>query len=112
MSRGVLTIVLALVALVGVGLVNTLVKLLPTGLEPRARHLIFETVARLHEEGHTVLLVEQNARAGLATADYGAVLDGGRVAIAGHGSELLADPRLGELYLGGSAAVEAGSTRR
>jgi len=82
------------------------------GLEPRARHLIFETVARLHEEGHTVLLVEQNARAGLATAGYGAVLDGGRVAIAGHGSELLADPRLGELYLGGSAAVEAGSTRR
>jgi branched-chain amino acid transport system ATP-binding protein len=75
------------------------------GLEPKARHLIFETVERLHAEGHTVLLVEQNARAGLAAADYGAVLDGGRVAIAGRGSELLEDPRLAELYLGGAASV-------
>jgi branched-chain amino acid transport system ATP-binding protein len=75
------------------------------GLEPKARHLIFETIARLHQEGRSVLLVEQNARAGLAAADFGAVLDGGRVAIAGRGSELLADPRLAELYLGGAAAV-------
>ena len=75
------------------------------GLEPKARHLIFETVERLHADGHAVLLVEQNARAGLAAAHYGAVLDGGRVAIAGRGSELLADPRLGELYLGGAASV-------
>jgi branched-chain amino acid transport system ATP-binding protein len=83
------------------------------GLEPKARHLIFETIERLHDEGHTVLLVEQNARAGLAAADYGAVLDGGRVAIAGRGSALLADPRLGELYLGGAASVAAngGSAR-
>ena len=77
------------------------------GLEPKARHLIFETIERLHDEGQTVLLVEQNARAGLAAADYGAVLDGGRVAIAGRGSTLLADPRLGELYLGGAATVAA-----
>ena len=77
------------------------------GLEPKARHLIFETIGRLHEQGHTVLLVEQNARAGLAAADYGAVLDGGRVAIAGRGSALLADARLGELYLGGAATLAA-----
>ena len=82
------------------------------GLEPKARHLIFETVARLHDEGRSVLLVEQNARAGLAAADFGAVLDGGRVAIAGRGSELLADPRLAELYLGGAAAVVANGGRR
>jgi branched-chain amino acid transport system ATP-binding protein len=75
------------------------------GLEPKARHLIFETVTRLHEDGHTVLLVEQNARAGLAAADWGAVLDGGRVAIAGRGAELLEDPRLAELYLGGAATL-------
>jgi branched-chain amino acid transport system ATP-binding protein len=79
------------------------------GLEPRARHLIFETVTRLHEDGHTVLLVEQNARAGLAAADWGAVLDGGRVAIAGPGRALLEDPRLGELYLGGAASLAAGN---
>ncbi len=74
------------------------------GLEPRARHLIFETIARLREEGQTVLLVEQNARAGLAAADHGAVLDGGRVALAGTGAALLADPRTAELYLGGTAS--------
>ena len=75
------------------------------GLEPRARHLIFETIARLREEGQTVLLVEQNARAGLAAADHGAVLDGGRIALAGSGAELLADPRTAELYLGGTASA-------
>jgi branched-chain amino acid transport system ATP-binding protein len=78
------------------------------GLEPKARHLIFETIAGLREDGHTVLLVEQNARAALAAADHGAVLDGGRVAIAGPGPRLLEDPRLGELYLGGAAAVGNG----
>jgi branched-chain amino acid transport system ATP-binding protein len=74
------------------------------GLEPKARHLIFETVARLNESGHTVLLVEQNARAGLAAAHWGAVLDGGTVALKGSGSELLANPRMAELYLGGSVS--------
>ena len=75
------------------------------GLEPRARHLIFETIAALREQGRTVLLVEQNARAGLAAADRGAVLDGGRVALTGSGAELLEDPRTAELYLGGAAAA-------
>jgi len=72
------------------------------GLEPRARHLIFETIGLLREEGQTVLLVEQNARAGLAAADHGAVLDGGRVALTGTGKELLDDSRTAELYLGGA----------
>ena len=76
------------------------------GLEPRARHFIFETIAGLKESGHTVLLVEQNARAGLAAADRGAVLDGGRVALQGTGSELLADPRMAQLYLGGAATLK------
>jgi branched-chain amino acid transport system ATP-binding protein len=75
------------------------------GLEPRARHVIFETIARLREEGQTVLLVEQNARAGLAAADRGAVLDAGRVALTGTGPELLEDPRTAELYLGGAASA-------
>ena len=75
------------------------------GLEPRARHLIFETIARLRAEGQTVLLVEQNARAGLAAADHGAVLDSGRVALTGSGPQLLEDPRTAELYLGGAASA-------
>jgi branched-chain amino acid transport system ATP-binding protein len=75
------------------------------GLDPKARHTIFELVRELNEEGRTVLLVEQNARAGLAIADYGAVLDGGRVALSGSGARLLDDPRVAELYLGGAAPV-------
>jgi branched-chain amino acid transport system ATP-binding protein len=75
------------------------------GLDPKARHLIFELVREVNEEGRTVLLVEQNARAGLATAHHGAVLDGGRVALTGPGPKLLADPRVAELYLGGAPAA-------
>jgi branched-chain amino acid transport system ATP-binding protein len=74
------------------------------GLDPKARHLILEMVSELNGEGRTVLLVEQNARAGLAIADYGAVLDGGQVALKGSGSSLLEDPRVAELYLGGAPA--------
>jgi branched-chain amino acid transport system ATP-binding protein len=72
------------------------------GLDPKARHLIFETVQQVNDEGRTVLLVEQNARAGLAISHHGAVLDGGRVALAGVGSQLLGDPRVADLYLGGA----------
>ncbi|MHB8469241.1 MAG: ABC transporter ATP-binding protein [Gaiellaceae bacterium] len=75
------------------------------GLDPRARHLMFEMVSELNAEGRTLLLVEQNARAGLAIAHRGAVLDGGRVALSGPGPQLLEDPRVAELYLGGAAAV-------
>jgi branched-chain amino acid transport system ATP-binding protein len=74
------------------------------GLDPKARHLIFEMVGELNGEGRTVLLVEQNARAGLAIAHHGAVLDGGRVALTGPGPRLLDDPRVAELYLGGAPA--------
>jgi branched-chain amino acid transport system ATP-binding protein len=75
------------------------------GLDPKARHLIFELVRELNEEGRTLLLVEQNARAALAIAHRGAVLDGGRVALTGPGPQLLDDPRVADLYLGGAAAA-------
>jgi branched-chain amino acid transport system ATP-binding protein len=74
------------------------------GLDPKARHMLFDLVRELNEEGRTVLLVEQNARAGLAMSHHGAVLDGGRVALTGTGAQLLDDPRVAELYLGGVAA--------
>ncbi len=74
------------------------------GLDPKARHVLFELIRELNGEGRTVLLVEQNARAGLSIADAGAVLDGGRVALTGSGKRLLDDPRVAELYLGGAAA--------
>jgi branched-chain amino acid transport system ATP-binding protein len=77
------------------------------GLDPKARHLMFEMVGQLNDEGRTVLLVEQNARAGLAIADHGAVLDNGVVALTGPGKTLLDDPRVAELYLGGVPATAA-----
>jgi branched-chain amino acid transport system ATP-binding protein len=75
------------------------------GLDPKARHVMFEMVIELNAEGRTVLLVEQNARAGLEIADRGAVLDGGRIALTGPGKALLEDPRVAELYLGGAPAA-------
>ncbi|MGH2936194.1 MAG: ABC transporter ATP-binding protein [Gaiellaceae bacterium] len=72
------------------------------GLDPKLRHQIFQLVSELNGEGRTVLLVEQNARAGLAIAHRGAVLDDGRVALTGSGPQLLDDPRVAELYLGGA----------
>jgi len=74
------------------------------GLDPKATSTIFEQVVRMREAGTAVLLVEQNARRALQTADIGCVLDLGRVHISGPAAELLADPQLGELYLGGRPA--------
>jgi branched-chain amino acid transport system ATP-binding protein len=74
------------------------------GLDPKARRLVFETITGLNRDhGHTILLVEQNARAGLGIAHRGAVMDAGAVAISASGSELLEDPRMAQLYLGGRA---------
>jgi branched-chain amino acid transport system ATP-binding protein len=70
------------------------------GLDPKARQLVFSTIRGLNEGGLTVLLVEQNARAGLEIADDGAVMDGGVVKLRARGRELLDDPRVGALYLG------------
>jgi branched-chain amino acid transport system ATP-binding protein len=72
------------------------------GLAPRARTSVFETISQLADGGWTVLLVEQNARSGLAVSQRGAVLDGGVVRLVGAGSELLESPEVGRLYLGAS----------
>jgi len=70
------------------------------GLDPKARQLVFSTIRRLNETGLTVLLVEQNARAGLEIAHDGAVMDAGVVRLRARGRDLLDDPRVGALYLG------------
>ncbi|WP_454728210.1 ABC transporter ATP-binding protein [Cellulosimicrobium protaetiae] len=74
------------------------------GLDPKTTSTVFEQVARMRDAGVAVLLVEQNARRALETADIGCVLDLGRVHITGPAPELLADPQLSELYLGGRPA--------
>ena len=57
---------------------------------------------RLRREGVTILLVEQNARAALAFADRGCVLDSGAVAATGSSAKFLDDPEVGRAYLGQS----------
>ncbi|GAA1874022.1 ABC transporter ATP-binding protein [Asanoa iriomotensis] len=74
------------------------------GLDPKATSTVFEQVVRMRDAGTAVLLVEQNARRALETADIGCVLDLGRVHISGPAAELLADPALADLYLGGRPA--------
>jgi branched-chain amino acid transport system ATP-binding protein len=70
------------------------------GLDPKATRTVFEQVVRMRTAGTAVLLVEQNARRALETADIGCVLDLGKVHMSGPAPELLADPRLGDVYLG------------
>jgi branched-chain amino acid transport system ATP-binding protein len=72
------------------------------GLEPRARKTMFGILAELSSDGRTILLVEQNARSGLAIAHNGAVLDAGIVRLAAPASELLNSPDVARLYLGAS----------
>ncbi|MCV7104799.1 ABC transporter ATP-binding protein [Mycolicibacterium chitae] len=74
------------------------------GLDPKTTTTVFEQVVRMRDAGTAVLLVEQNARRALQTADLGCVLDLGRVHINGPAAELLADPKLADLYLGGATA--------
>ncbi len=72
------------------------------GLEPRFIDMVFEILDDLqHGEGKTIIMVEQNAKKGLEFADIGYVLVSGQIAMAGPGSELLEDPNVGRLFLGG-----------
>ena len=72
------------------------------GLEPRFIDMVFEILDDLqNSEGKTIIMVEQNAKKGLEFADIGYVLVSGEVAIAGPGKELLENPAVGRLFLGG-----------
>jgi branched-chain amino acid transport system ATP-binding protein len=72
------------------------------GLEPRYIDIVFEILAELqHNAGKAIVMVEQNAKKGLQFADVGYVLVAGSVARVGSGAELLHDPEIGRLYLGG-----------
>lgn len=72
------------------------------GLEPRFIDMVFEILDDLQrKDGKTIIMVEQNAKKGLAFADLGYVLVSGETAIAGDGNELLDNPDVGRLFLGG-----------
>jgi ABC-type branched-subunit amino acid transport system ATPase component len=72
------------------------------GLEPRAAQSMYENVRRMHANGRTILLVEQNVRAGLELATHGVVMESGRIRLTGTGVEVLANPEMRALYLGGT----------
>jgi branched-chain amino acid transport system ATP-binding protein len=75
------------------------------GLDPKSRTQVFASIRGLADQGITVLLVEQNARSGLAAADAGAVMEGGMVRLTDSGTALLANPDVARLYLGGHAVL-------
>ena len=71
------------------------------GLSPKFVSLIFETLAQMKRAGYTLMVVEQNAAKALAFADRAYVLELGRNRFEGTGADLLADPDVKRLYLGG-----------
>lgn len=72
------------------------------GLSPNLVQEVFRTLTRLRDGGVTVLMVEQNAKAALAMSDYGLVLELGQTRMHDRAETLLADPRVGRLFLGGA----------
>src|SRR5699024_6482808 len=81
------------------------------GLSPRYRGEIFEIVQRINASGVPVLMVEQNAKQALGIATRAYVLVDGQNRREGSGAELLADPQVAEMFLGGAAAGAAGMER-
>ena len=72
------------------------------GLSPLLVREIFDILRELRGRGVTILMVEQNAKRALEISDFGVVLELGRSRMAGPAAELLADPRVGQLFLGGA----------
>ena len=73
------------------------------GLSPLAMEEIFGELEQINRAGVAIVMVEQNARRALALSHYGYVLDMGRNRHEGTGAQLLGDPRVTELYLGGGS---------
>ena len=72
------------------------------GLDPKALKQVFETIVLMQQTGRTILLVEQNVRFGLRVASHGVVMESGRVLLAGNATDVLNNPRMADLYFGGS----------
>jgi branched-chain amino acid transport system ATP-binding protein len=70
------------------------------GLAPNLVKEVFRTIRQLHDEGTTILLVEQNARAALRIADYGYILETGEIVLQGTGKELAHNDDVRKAYLG------------
>lgn len=72
------------------------------GLAPLLISEVFRVIGQIHDEGTTILLIEQNAMAALNIADYGYVMETGNIVLEGTGKDLLNDDRVKKAYLGES----------
>ncbi|NPV54380.1 MAG: ABC transporter ATP-binding protein [Firmicutes bacterium] len=70
------------------------------GLAPVLVNEVFDVLRQIHEQGRTILLIEQNAKAALKLADYGYVLETGKITMSGSGRELLENEQVKKAYLG------------
>jgi neutral amino acid transport system ATP-binding protein len=80
------------------------------GLAPAFVEAIFGKIAEINRHGVTLVMVEQNARRALGMSTRGYVLDLGQNRFEGRGEELLGDPRVADLYLGGTARLDRTGT--
>lgn len=81
------------------------------GLAPKISRQIFDSIRLLKSSGMTVILVEQNARLGLESADWGFVLDLGKMSFEGPAQGILHDERIQELYLGRQRPARQGEAK-
>lgn len=72
------------------------------GLDPKTFKQVVETIQVMQSNGRTILLIEQNARTGLSIANNGVVLESGQVRLVGTHTDILNNPEIGRLYLGGT----------
>ena len=77
------------------------------GLSPRLVQETFGILQELRGKGVSILMVEQNAKRALEISDFGVVLELGRARMTGAASAILADSRVGQLFLGGGLAADA-----
>jgi branched-chain amino acid transport system ATP-binding protein len=76
------------------------------GLDPKTLKQVFDTVTLMHHTGRTILLVEQNVRTGLGISTHGVVMESGQVRLEGTHTEILDNPHISHLYLGGTLSAD------
>ena len=81
------------------------------GLSPLMVQDVFRIMRELRDQGVTILLIEQNAKLALQMSDYGLVLEQGQTRIEDTAANILADPRIAQLFLGGGLAPAEGAAR-
>ena len=80
------------------------------GLSPLMVQEVFNILKGLRDNGVSILLIEQNAKLALQMSDYGLVLEQGQTRIEDTAANILKDPRIAQLFLGGGLAAAAGAT--